>query len=351
MSLASTSRRSVVLALIAASACSDVTGAEPTRDLLGTTEQHVSAALLQSRADAIKAVHAGHATIHNPVLFAGIAYTETGLAHCYAEYVNQVGLACAGPTSSDCGGAVTAGYWDNANNNCNLQGGGLGMWQFDEGTYSQTLNRWNTTGYWHGQTHNVLGITDSTSAAIDFVLGKAWASPNTPFFPTEQAMYTWINGIRPINGNADYENWLGFLANSYNGQTWGSAAWSSTKETYRSNTSFVYSALGGDPYWYGGATSTQPPGQPFGLAPDGYASMPSGWMTMTWNPVAGATSYEVYILYWDGSAWTYYFTYTPTTNSVTIAPFYHASYYTWIVKAHNAAGVGPQSAWAYFFEQ
>lgn len=129
--------------------------------------------------------------------------------------------------------------------------------QHDEGDYNQTLSRWNTTGYWNGQTHNILSISDSTSAAIDFVLFKAWNSPFTPIWTTTQEMCNWINSIRPIDNNSDYETWLGFLANSYNGQTWDSPGWEATKNSYRTNTATVYSAMGGDSYWYG----TPPPPQ------------------------------------------------------------------------------------------
>ena len=208
-----------------------------------------SLALLQSRSGAIKAVHAAHPNIHNPLLFAGIAYTETQTAHCYSEYSGQVSsYVCAGPTSSSCGGAVTAGYWDGA---CSLQQGGLGMFQFDEGTHTQTLNKWNTTGYWQNQPRNILDLNGTIYAAVDFINFKAWYSSYTPAFSTNQDMYNWINGIRPVDGNANWELWLGFLANSYNGQVWGSSGWSSTKESYRTGTKYMYNTLGGDSYWYG----------------------------------------------------------------------------------------------------
>jgi hypothetical protein len=132
------------------------------------------------------------------------------------------------------------------------------MWQFDEDTHALTLNKWTTTGYWNGQTHNILSVSDSTSAAIDFILFKAWWSSYTPPFSSYQAMYDWINSIRPVNGNSDYETWLGFLSNSYNGQPWGSADWSTTKEKYRTSTAYLHSTLGGDAYWYG---TTPPPPQ------------------------------------------------------------------------------------------
>jgi hypothetical protein len=249
--------RSLALAgLLASTACSEPAPGEEDELVLGEAEQGVSMALLQSRSDAIKAVHASHPYIHNPLIFAGIAYAESKMAHCYSEYYYQVETnVCPGPASPDCGGgAVTAGYWDNWNGSyydCNIQQGGLSMWQFDEGTYSQTLNKWSTTGYWNSQPRDILRVTGSIQAAIDFVLFKAWYSPYTPYFPSYQAMYDWINGIRPVSGNGDYETWLGFLANSYNGQTWGSSGWNAWKTRYRESTAYVYGALGWDPYWYG----------------------------------------------------------------------------------------------------
>ncbi|XXX81278.1 hypothetical protein WMF30_21190 [Sorangium sp. So ce134] len=251
-------RGSLLLAgILTAAACNDVEPEEGRELLVGTTEQAISTAVLQSRSNAIKSVHASHPYIHNPLIFAGIAYTETQMGHCYSEYYNQVSTnVCAGPYSADCGGPVTAGYWDGP---CNAQGGGLGMWQFDELTYTQTLNKWTTSGYWNGQTHDILSVAGSISAAIDFVLFKAWYSSYTPYFSSYQAMYTWINSIRPVNGNADYENWLGFLANSYNGQSWGHPDWSTTKEKYRTSTAYVYTAMGGDSYWYGSPPPPPPP--------------------------------------------------------------------------------------------
>jgi hypothetical protein len=96
--------------------------------------------------------------------------------------------------------------------------------------------------------------------------------------------------------------------------------------------------------------TTTPP-QPTGLSPDGWANAGSSSVVLSWSPAAGATSYEVYIVYWDGSAWTYYYTYNPTTNQTTFWPYYHNTYYAWVAKGKNTAGTGPQSAWAYFYFQ
>lgn len=102
-----------------------------------------------------------------------------------------------------------------------------------------------------------------------------------------------------------------------------------------------------DPSPYGGGV----PAQPTGLWPDGWVNVGSGSATLSWSPAAGATSYEVYIVYWNGSTWAYYYKYYPSMNYVTIWPYYHGRYYAWNVKGRNASGAGPQSAWAYFYEQ
>jgi hypothetical protein len=99
----------------------------------------------------------------------------------------------------------------------------------------------------------------------------------------------------------------------------------------------------------GGGPVTTTPAQPTGLSPDGWANAGSSSVVLSWSPAAGATSYEVYIVYWNGSAWTYYYTYNPTANQTTFWPYYRNTYYAWVAKGKNAAGIGPQSAWAYFY--
>ena len=298
---------------------------------VGHAEQQITSALMTARSNAIKSVHSTHPTINNPLLFAGIAYTETQMAHCQSEYNNQVSTyVCSGPYSADCGGAVTAGYWDGA---CSIEQGGLGMWQFDEGTYTQTINKWTTSGYWNGQTHDVLDVEDSISAAIDFILFKAWYSDRTPYFSSYQAMYDWINGIRPIDGNGDYETWLGFLAYNYNGQPWGSSGWSTTKEKYRSHTRAVYDAMGGDSYWYGaGGGGFDETVDDSDSACSLYGNASWWWsvsgygvnnqMHYTWNNQSGVSNY----VYWNldiPESGTYTFqVFVPSNHATTTSAWY-----------------------------
>src|SRR5262245_3833359 len=103
--------------------------------------------------------------LHNGMLLAGIAEAEVHLAHCWSEAT----WACPGPASFDCGGgAVVAG---SADGDCSLQRGGLGMYQFDSGTYADTLAV-------HGQ--GILGVGGSTSEALNFVVDMVIRSAYTP---------------------------------------------------------------------------------------------------------------------------------------------------------------------------
>ncbi len=211
-------------------------------------QDRLSGSALVARANAIKAAHAGHALIDNPILFAGIAGAETGLSHCFSEY--DWG-GCPGQfTSPDCGGGVILA--GGADGTC--EQGGLGMFQFDEGTQTQTRNHWANVGKWPigaPVKRDVVSLQGNIQASIDFILYKAWISDRTPYFPSQQAMYDWINGIRPIDGDPDFELWLGFLAYNYNGWGWGGSGWANAKNKYRNNTLALYGDLGGWDFWYG----------------------------------------------------------------------------------------------------
>lgn len=65
--------------------------------------------------------------ITNAALIAGIAVSETNLAHCWSEAT----YACQGPDSPSCGGPVIAGSADGP---CAAMQGGLGLFQLDAGT-------------------------------------------------------------------------------------------------------------------------------------------------------------------------------------------------------------------------
>lgn len=219
------------------------------------TESAISDDDRRLRAVHIRSAHANHEFVNNPVLFAGIAQAETGLAHCYHE---SPAIGCPGiHASADCGGQVILA--GGADGTC--EQGGLGLFQFDEGTQAQTQSFWQNSGYWPlgaPISRDVVSLDGNVKASIDFVMWKAWHSGVTPFFPSEQAMYDWLSGIRPIDGDPDFELWLGFLAHNYNGWGWGSGGWATAKEKYRAATHLVHNEFGGDGFWYGGEPAEIP---------------------------------------------------------------------------------------------
>lgn len=97
-------------------------------------------------------------------------------------------------------------------------------------------------------------------------------------------------------------------------------------------------------------SSGDPPASaPTGLSPDNWVSITSASVNLTWNAVAGATSYNVYMLYWDGAAWQYYWDWDTSNSSFTVWPQFSPKHYAWKVTPKNSAGEGPGSAWAYFY--
>lgn len=139
-----------------------------------------------------------------PVLLAGVAESETHLAHCWSEAT----WACKGPASSSCGGGpVIAGSGDGA---CSLQQGGLGMFQFDAGTYTQTLAR-------EGQ--GILTVEGNTAAAVRFVTNMVVNSQYIPARTSAEAL-AWLNAMtfRDIQTRSPrHQAWIKTVVHYYNG--------------------------------------------------------------------------------------------------------------------------------------
>lgn len=94
-----------------------------------------------------------------------------------------------------------------------------------------------------------------------------------------------------------------------------------------------------------------PTSAPTNLSPDNWVSLSTPSVNHSWSAVAGATSYNLYMLYWDGSAWQYYWDWNTSTTSFTVWPQFSPRYYAWKVTPRNSAGEGPGSAWAYYYHQ
>jgi len=136
----------------------------------------------------------------NAALLAGIGEVETNFAHCWSEAT----WACQGPNSSSCGGGpVIAGAADGA---CSLQQGGLGMFQFDSGTYSQTIATYGPS---------IVTMQGNVDAVIPFLVTRAIQSVDG--VDTQAEALAWMNSIKIQDGDAQYERWLYFVAWRYNG--------------------------------------------------------------------------------------------------------------------------------------
>ena len=164
-------------------------------------------------------------------LLAGIADAETNMSHCWSELT----WACRGPNSADCGGGpVVAGAGDGP---CSLRQGGLGMFQFDAGTFDDTLRR---------EGDRILSIAGNVAAGVDFVVAMVIRSAYVDGVSTRAEAIEWINGVRI--GNARWDPWIRTVTHYYNGCAPSYSCFTSRYAHYRDNTSGVYEEMGGD-FW------------------------------------------------------------------------------------------------------
>lgn len=184
-----------LLAMPAACAEVDAPTSEPE---IGTEVQGLSGAARRPRSEAIRD-SAATMGLTNGALLAGIAQVETGLSHCWSEAT----WACQGPTSNSCGGPVIAGSADGP---CSAQQGGLGMFQFDGGTYAQTIARDGA---------EVLELDGNIRHAVEFVTARV--SEEVAGVDTTQQALDWLNGITVEAGNARFEEWIEIVSCRYNG--------------------------------------------------------------------------------------------------------------------------------------
>ncbi len=165
-------------------------------------------------------------------LWAGISMAETGLAHCWSEAT----WACKGPGSPDCGGApVIAGSADGP---CADQQGGLGMWQFDAGTYAQTLAAYGD---------KVLTVVGSTGLAVDFMVERVRISKYTSNAETTAKARQWIADF-DINNATLRDQWISTVTNYYNGCPKNGSCWPQRYKHYNDSLSQVLSETGLD-FW------------------------------------------------------------------------------------------------------
>lgn len=192
----------------------------------------LSAATLKARCDVIKERSLARG-ITNPLVIAGVANHETHLVQCLSEWP----IHCAGPHSADCGGPVLAGSGDGP---CPNQQGGLGMFQFDAGTYAQTLNAYG---------HDILSVAGSIEGGIEIIIHKVRVCQHTSSIATsDQAAIDFINSARP--GTDAYEKYISSMASCYNGcqPHYTTCSHQGMRNNYKAGVEDLRDKLG-DEYW------------------------------------------------------------------------------------------------------
>jgi hypothetical protein len=208
-------------------ACTAPVAPEPSESSL--EQAALSPAVQRMRLEGIRDA-AAELGLTNAALIAGIAISETNLAHCWSE----AQFACMGPTSPDCNGPVIAGAADGP---CSAMAGGLGMFQFDSGTYAQTIATYGPT---------ILTVKGNTAQAVAFVVDR---------LPLEvTGTDTWMTALEYMNavpltaGNPVMEEWSHFLACRYNGCCSTSATCEARADKYRDNALLAVADFGAE-FW------------------------------------------------------------------------------------------------------
>jgi hypothetical protein len=258
--------------------------------------------------DVIKAVSASKG-ITNALLIAGVANHETNLVHCYED----APWHCAGPFASTCGGAVLAGSGDGP---CRIQEGGLGMFQLDSGTYSQTIAE-------HGR--RVVEIDGNIDIGADFILYKVEICSMTPLFASRDEVIAWVNSAVP--GTPMFETFMDAMASCYNGcsvAVCGRALHDQRMNQYRDAALRLLDEMGRD-YWYPPALSCGEVASQLGYGYGGcewngngacFGTGPSTWdcehccdltrlpdpSTMTCGDFAASLGWESSLCEWNGNA-------------------------------------------------
>ena len=170
--------------------------------------------------------------IYNAALLGGIATSETGLAHCYSE---ATAIGCPGPNSPSCSNMpILAGGADGP---CSAMQGGLGMFQFDAGTYTDTVNTYGDS---------VLTVEGNSAFAVSFVIDKVQLDVQGADNWLTAA--DWINDVPMSASDPVMNQWASILACRYNGCCSSSATCTTRANGYRDNALAVFDEMGAD-FW------------------------------------------------------------------------------------------------------
>lgn len=220
-------------AVVATPACS-----APPDEAVSRSSDELSSLERRPRYERMRDAATRHGIANTAYLLAGIAMDETGLAQCWSEAT----WACKGPSSPDCGGGpVIAGSADGP---CSAQQGGLGMFQFDAGTFSDTLRVYGS---------DVLTVDGQMAHAVAYVVNMVKISDYTTNAETDDKARAWINRF-DVNDATLRDQWLRTVVRYYNGCPPGGGCWSARYGTYSDGLRTVLAETGGTNFWKSGTT-------------------------------------------------------------------------------------------------
>ena len=197
---------------------------------VGVETVELSTAVKQERYTLIRD-SAAEMGVHNAALLAGIAISETNLAHCQSEAT----YACKGPASPSCGGGpIIAGAADGP---CSAMQGGLGMFQFDAGTYADTLAAYGDS---------ILTVEGNTAQAVSFVVDKVIL--DIAGVNDWMAATAWMDSIPMKAGDPLLDRWGKLMACRYNGCCSTSTTCTTRANGYRDNALVAFADMGGT-FW------------------------------------------------------------------------------------------------------
>jgi hypothetical protein len=137
--------------------------------------------------------------------------------------------------------------------------GGLGMFQFDSGTFTDTLAS-------HGS--GILTVAGNTAEAVNFVINMVIRSTHISGVSTRDEAIAWINGVRI--GNGQWDAWITTVTHYYNGCPPGASCFASRYASYRDHTVNVHDEMGSS-FWDAHTWAASYVHQTFPLAADPFS--------------------------------------------------------------------------------
>ena len=224
-----------ILTSVVASGCAATSDSETDGEESGESRaSNLSSAQRRDRAQHLRDVSFSRG-LNNGWMIAGIAQAETQMSHCWSELT----WACKGPASADCGGGpVVSGAGDGP---CYLKEGGLGMFQFDAGTHTQTLAQYG---------NKVLTVDGNIDQAITYAVNMVIRSDYIANVTTESEAIAWMNSVTV--GGAAYDTWIKTVTHYYNGCKPSYSCYSQRFAHYDDSTRLIHGEMGTD-FWKGQA--------------------------------------------------------------------------------------------------